>query len=122
MGELLGKGYILALGTQELGKICKFSKNGRVAEPANFSRILRWMVEILVTCPNPSPANMRTHSVRSLESFWDLPFLMLSQGEMVWPVECGEVSISQGILGSSGAKKQEPDHQLSQIIPQTGSA
>ena len=47
---------------------------------------------------------------------------MLSQGEMVWPVERGEVSISQGILGSSGAKKQEPDHQLSQIIPQTGSA
>ena len=83
MGELLGKGYILALGTQELGKICKFSKNGRVAEPANFFGILRWMVEISVTCPNPSPANVRTRSVRSLESFWDLPFLMLSQGETV---------------------------------------
>lgn len=100
-----------------------FQQNGRVAEPVNFFSVLRRMVEISVTCANPNPAKDRTCSVRSLESLWDLPFLMLSQGEMVWSVECREeVAISQGILGSSGAKKQEPDHQLSQIIPQTGSA
>ena len=51
------------------GKYVNFQQNGKVAEPANIFRILRWMVEISVTCPNPNPANERTRSVRSLESF-----------------------------------------------------
>lgn len=62
-----GKVTFWLWGPKGQGKYVSFQQDGkfpvyRIADPGSFFRILRWIVEILVTFPNLTPANVRTYS------------------------------------------------------------